>query len=164
MKHLLWAALVIVGFVELSNGASAQSSDAISRRLDALEKDNAALRDRMRQIEGKEKENTASQTLFPIRGDPNIRDGTDFISVSQPPTKVDVTRYISASAVSMTILVSVTPPTGTAMIYTEGNEDSPIVFKGPQTLNEIRLSGPFIYVKLIGATSFDIRYMNYREP
>ena len=29
---------------------------------------------------------------------------------------------------------------------------------------DIRLDGPYIYVKLYGATSFDIQYINYRVP
>ena len=36
------------------------------------------------------------------------------------PIKVDVSRYIPAEATLMTILVTVTPPTGQAFIYTEG--------------------------------------------
>jgi hypothetical protein len=84
--------------------------------------------------------------------------------VEPPPVKVDVMRYIPASALSVTMLVTVTPPNGMALIFTQGNEESPVVFKGPKSINEIRLSGPFVYVKLVGATSFDIQYLSYREP
>jgi hypothetical protein len=31
-------------------------------------------------------------------------------------------------------------------------------------MGEVRLAGPTLYVKLYGATSFDIQYMSYREP
>jgi hypothetical protein len=156
IRHMLLAGLAVMGSIELAGPASAQSSDAIARRLDALEKDNAALRERMRQMEGREKETEKKiETSMPNRA--------EFVDAT-PPVTVDVTKYIPTSAVSVTVLVSVTPPTGTALVYTEGNETAPIVFRGPQAINEIRLAGPFIYVRLVEATSFDIRYMNYREP
>jgi hypothetical protein len=28
----------------------------------------------------------------------------------------------------------------------------------------VRLAGPFLYIKLYGATSFNIQYTNYRQP
>ena len=31
-------------------------------------------------------------------------------------------------------------------------------------MDEIKLDGPIIYVKLYGATSFNIQYTNYRQP
>jgi hypothetical protein len=85
-------------------------------------------------------------------------------SERQRPIKVDVTQYLPTQAVSVTMLVAVYPPTGTAVIYTKGNEGSPVVFKGPVWIDEIRLHGPYIYVKLIGAKDFRIRYLNYHIP
>jgi hypothetical protein len=38
------------------------------------------------------------------------------------------------------------------------------IFKGARSVGEIRLDGRYIYVKLYGATSFDIQYVNYRIP
>jgi hypothetical protein len=38
------------------------------------------------------------------------------------------------------------------------------LFKGPRSIDEVKLAGPMIYVKLYGATSFDIQYTNYRQP
>ncbi len=148
-------------FILLPNPVFAQSNEAIMRRLDSLENDNAALRNRVKQLESREKVNTGSPPLAPAGPD---RDASEVAIASIPATKVDVTQYIPSSAVSVTMLVSVTPPTGTALIYTEGNENSPVIFKGPQTTNEIRLSGRFVYVKLIDATNFNIRYLNYRGP
>src|SRR5262249_47107364 len=80
------------------------------------------------------------------------------------PIKVDVSRYIPAEATLMTILVTVTPPTGQAFIYTEGAEKYGTVFKGGRSVGDIRLDGRYIYVKLYGAKSFDIQYINYRVP
>jgi hypothetical protein len=81
------------------------------------------------------------------------------------PIKVDVTRYLPHTAVSVTMLVTVTPPTGAAFIFAPGDELQGTLFKGPRSMGEVRLAGPFVYVKLYsGATAFDIQYMNYREP
>jgi hypothetical protein len=38
------------------------------------------------------------------------------------------------------------------------------LFRGPRAIDEVKLAGPIIYVKLYGATSFDIQYTNYRQP
>jgi hypothetical protein len=84
--------------------------------------------------------------------------------VEPTPIKVDVGKYIPESAVSVTMVVTVTPPTGTALVYAPGYEDNGTVFKGPRTIGEVRLAGPIIYVKLYGATGFDIQYVNYRQP
>jgi len=82
-----------------------------------------------------------------------------------PPTKVDVSQYIPDTATRVTIIVTVTPPTGSALIYPEGYKDYPYVFKGPKMSGEVKLSGPYIYVQLVdGATSFSIQYLNYIQP
>jgi hypothetical protein len=80
------------------------------------------------------------------------------------PIKVDVSKYIPESAISVTMIVTVTPPTGTAVVYAPGYENYATIFKGPRSMEDVRLAGPFVYVKLYGATSFDIRYTNYRQP
>ena len=50
--------------------------------------------------------------------------------VEVPPTKVDVGRYVPASAIEVTIIVTVTPRTGAALVYTPGNEKEATLFKG----------------------------------
>ncbi len=80
------------------------------------------------------------------------------------PIKVDVSRYIPAEATSVTIILTLTPPTGQALVYTEGAENSGTIFKGARSVGDLRLDGPYIYVKLYGATSFNIQYINYRVP
>lgn len=84
--------------------------------------------------------------------------------VEPAPTRVDITQYIPAEATSVTILLSLTPPTGQALVYTEGNESSGTIFKGGRSVGDIRIDGPYIYVKLYGATSFNIQYINYHVP
>lgn len=84
--------------------------------------------------------------------------------VEPTPIKVDVTKYIPETATMVTMIVTLTPPTGQAVIYAPGHENDGTLFKGPRSIDEVKLSGPFIYVKLYGATSFDIQYTNYRQP
>jgi hypothetical protein len=84
--------------------------------------------------------------------------------VEPTPVKVDVRKYIPDSAIAVTMIVTLTPPTGQAVVYAPGHENDGTLFKGPRAIDEVKLSGPFIYVKLYGATSFDIQYTNYRQP
>jgi hypothetical protein len=80
------------------------------------------------------------------------------------PIKVDISKYVPDAATAVTMIVTVTPPTGTVFIYAPGYENYGAIFKGPKSMEEVRLAGPIVYVKLYGATSFDIQYTNYRQP
>jgi hypothetical protein len=80
------------------------------------------------------------------------------------PIEVNVSKYIPGSATVVTMIVTLTPPTGQAVIYAPGHENDGTLFRGPRSIDEVKLSGPMIYVKLYGATSFDIQYINYRQP
>jgi hypothetical protein len=82
-----------------------------------------------------------------------------------PPVKVDVGRYIPPTAIEVTIIVTITPPTGGALVYAPGLENHATLFRGPKMGGEVSVAGPFLYVKLIdGATAFDIQYLRWREP
>ena len=83
--------------------------------------------------------------------------------VEPVPIKVDVSKYIPESATAVTMIVTLTSPTGQAVIYSAGHENEATLFRGPRSIDEVRLSGPMVYVKLYGATSFDIQYTNYRQ-
>jgi hypothetical protein len=83
--------------------------------------------------------------------------------VEPTPIEVDVSRYIPESALSVTMVVTLTPPTGQAVIYGAGHEKEGTLFKGARSIDEVKLSGPILYVKLYGAASFDIQYTNYRQ-
>jgi hypothetical protein len=85
-------------------------------------------------------------------------------AVEPTPIKVDVSKYIPESATAVTMIVTLTPPTGQAVIYAAGHENEATLFRGPRSIDEVRLSGPIVYVKLYGATSFEIQYTNYRQP
>jgi hypothetical protein len=80
------------------------------------------------------------------------------------PVQVDVSKYIPSNAVSVTMIVTVTPPTGAAFIYAPGDEAQGTWFRGPRSMGEVRLDGRFLNVKLYDATRFDIQYTNYRQP
>jgi hypothetical protein len=85
----------------------------------------------------------------------------------QPPQievkPLDVGRYLPDNAMYATIIITVTPPTGTIVIYTPGYEGSPVVFRGPKTSGEIHLNGPTVYVHLEdGATDFEVQYLEWR--
>lgn len=84
-------------------------------------------------------------------------------TVDPAPIEVNVFKYIPESATTVTMIVTLTPPTGQAVIYSAGHENDGTLFKGPRSIDEVKLSGPTIYVKLYGATSFDIQYVNYRQ-
>ena len=80
-------------------------------------------------------------------------------------TPLDVGRYIPSTALYATLIITVTPPTGTVAIFTPGYEGSPVLFKGPKTSGEIRLNGPTVYVHLEnGATGYSVQYLSYHEP
>jgi hypothetical protein len=83
--------------------------------------------------------------------------------VEPAPIKVDVSKYIPESATAVTMIVTLTPPAGQAVIYPAGHEKGGTLFKGPRSIDEVKLAGPIIFVKLYGATSFDIQYTNYRQ-
>jgi hypothetical protein len=85
-------------------------------------------------------------------------------AVEPTPIKVDVRQYVPENAISVTMIVSVEPPTGTAVVYAPNNEKYATVFRGPRSMDEVRLDGTILYVKLYGATSFEIQYTNYRVP
>jgi hypothetical protein len=83
--------------------------------------------------------------------------------VEPTPIEINVSKYIPESAIVVTMIVTLSPPTGQALVYAAGHESDGTVFKGPRSIDEVKLYGPTIYVKLYGATSFDIQYTNYRQ-
>jgi hypothetical protein len=83
--------------------------------------------------------------------------------VEPAPIEVNVSKYIPETANAVTMIVTLTPPTGQALVYAAGHENEATLFRGPRSIDEVKLSGPMIYVKLYGATSFDIQYTNYRQ-
>jgi hypothetical protein len=85
------------------------------------------------------------------------------VAVDPAPIEVNVSKYIPETANAVTMIVTLSPPTGQALIYAPGNENDATLFRGPRSIDEVRLTGPIVYVKLYGATSFNIQYTNYRQ-
>jgi hypothetical protein len=78
---------------------------------------------------------------------------------------LDVGQYLPHTALFATLLITVTPPTGTVAVYTPGFEATPVLFRGPKTSGEIRLNGPTVYIELQdGATGYSVEYLSWREP
>jgi hypothetical protein len=86
------------------------------------------------------------------------------MAVEPAPIKVDVSKYIPESATAVTMIITLTPSTGQAVVYAAGHENEGVLFKGPRSIDEVKLDGPIVYVKLYGATNFNIQYANYRQP
>ena len=84
-------------------------------------------------------------------------------AVEPQPVEIDVSKYAPTTAIGATMIVTLTPPTGSAVIYAPGNENDPILFKGPRSINEVSLNGPVLLIKLYDATSFNIQYVNFRQ-
>jgi hypothetical protein len=84
--------------------------------------------------------------------------------VEPTPIEVRVSSYIPQSATAVTVIVTLTPSTGQALVYAPGHESQATLFKGPRSIDEVKLDGPILFIKLYGATSFDIQYTNYRQP
>jgi hypothetical protein len=84
-------------------------------------------------------------------------------AVDPTPIEVNISKYIPESANAVTMIVTLNSPTGQALIYAPGNENDATLFRGARSIDEVRLTGPIVYVKLYGATSFDIQYTNYRQ-
>jgi hypothetical protein len=111
------------------------------------------------QVYGQQAQSAPSQPLQIAPTEDQLQAPVEPVSI-----KVKVSDYIPPAATSATLIVTLTPPTGQALIFTEGSENYGTVFKGGRSVGDIRLDGPYIYVKLYGATSFDIQYINYRVP
>jgi len=84
--------------------------------------------------------------------------------VEPTPIEIDARKYIPDNAVSVTVIVTLTPPTGQALVYAPGYEAYGTVFKGARSMGDVRLNGSILYIKLYGATSFGVQYTNYRLP
>src|ERR1700739_4490832 len=53
--------------------------------------------------------------------------------VESSPIEVNVSKYIPESATAVTMIVTLTPPTGQAVVYAPGNENDGTLFKGPRS-------------------------------
>lgn len=69
---------------------------------------------------------------------------------------------IPRNAVRVTMRVRVKPPTGAILIWTPTAGDDPIRFDGPFSVGDIPISGPEIFIELIGgAKDVNIETIGY---
>lgn len=80
------------------------------------------------------------------------------------PIKIDISKYIPEAANVVTLRVTLDPGEASAIIYAPGDEKRGTVFKGRSSIDDVRVDGPILYIKLYGAVKYDIQYINYRLP
>ena len=84
--------------------------------------------------------------------------------VEPTPIKIDVAKYIPDTAITVTMIVTLDSDAASALVYAPGDEKHGTVFKGRRSIDEVRLDGPALYIKLYGAAKYDIQYITYRMP
>jgi hypothetical protein len=84
--------------------------------------------------------------------------------VEPTPIKIDVAKYIPDTAITVTMIVTLDSDAASALVYAPSDPKHGTVFKGRRTIDEVRLDGPVLYIKLYGAAKFDIQYITYRMP
>ena len=78
--------------------------------------------------------------------------------------RLDFSQLVPPTAIAARIRVTVTPPSGSVLIYTPGKSDQPVTFNGPVSEAEIPLAGPFVDVQLVaGAKSFTIDGLGWTD-
>jgi len=84
--------------------------------------------------------------------------------VTPAPEQIDVSKLFPATAVSGEIRVTVIPPSGAVLIYSEGKSDEAIRFNGPVSDGTIPVSGGVIYVqKIQGATDWTLEVLKWQN-
>lgn len=86
------------------------------------------------------------------------------VAVEPTPIKIDVTKYIPDTAITVTLIVTLGSDAASALVYAPDDEKHGTVFKGRRSIDEVRLDGPVLYIKLYGAAKYDIQYISYRMP
>jgi len=79
--------------------------------------------------------------------------------------QIDVTKLFPATAVSGEIRVTVIPPSGAVLIFSEGKMDEAVRFNGPASQGTVPLSGGMLYVKKVdGATDWTLEVLRWQGP
>ena len=77
---------------------------------------------------------------------------------------IDARRLFPESAVSGNLRVTIDPPTGAVLIFTQANMDQPVRFDGPESTGTVALAGPVIYIrKIAGATDYIIEVLGHKD-
>ena len=84
-------------------------------------------------------------------------------SETPQPEQIDVSKLFPANAVSGEVRVTVVPPSGSVLIYSEGKIDEAVRFKGPASQGTIALSGGMLSVKKVdGATDWTLEVIKWQ--
>jgi hypothetical protein len=84
-------------------------------------------------------------------------------AVAPQPEQIDVSKLFPATAVSGEIRITVVPPSGSVLIFSEGKIDEAVRFKGPASQATIPLSGGLLYVKKVdGATDWTLEVIKWQ--
>jgi len=79
--------------------------------------------------------------------------------------QIDVSKLFPATAVSGEIRVTVVPPSGAVLIFSEGKIDAAVRFNGPASQGTVPLSGGMLYVKKVdGATDWTLEVLKWQGP
>ena len=81
------------------------------------------------------------------------------------PEQIDVSKLFPATAVSGEIRVTVIPPSGAVLIFSEGKMDEAVRFNGPASQGTVPLTGGMLYVKKVdGATDWTLEVLKWQGP
>jgi hypothetical protein len=82
-------------------------------------------------------------------------------TVAPEAEQIDVSKLFPPTAVSGEIRVTVIPPSGAVLIYSQGKIDTAVRFSGPASQATIPLSGGLLYVqKIDGATDWTLEVLS----
>jgi len=77
---------------------------------------------------------------------------------------IDIRRLFPETAISGELKVTVSPPTGAVLIFTQANVGQPVRFDGPESTGTVALSGPVLYIRKIeGATDYIIEVLGHKD-
>jgi len=75
----------------------------------------------------------------------------------------DIANYVPPTALSITLVITITPPDGAVLVYSPKITD-PVRFNGPRDVKEVPIAGPMIYVqKVQGATGYQIEVQGWED-
>jgi hypothetical protein len=84
-------------------------------------------------------------------------------SAAPEAEQIDVSKLFPPTAISGDIRVTVIPPSGAVLIYSQGKADEAVRFNGPTSDGTVPLSGGALYVqKIEGATDWTLEVLKWQ--
>ena len=76
---------------------------------------------------------------------------------------VNVSQFAPPTAVAITLKITITPPTGAVLVYSQTSAD-PILFNGPSSTKDVPIKGAEFYVQCVqGATDCQIHFVGWKD-